>query len=279
MLFCHLILSFLLFSYSLEIVYNLAIRIIDGDSVKIVYSGDTNIGQKRKTNQDSICLLPENDFFAVADGMGGHNGGDIASQMSVQLFKEYFSQHAEKKQKNLGESIIHINKSIYNHGQRNQELKGMGTTITAVQFDEKFANVANIGDSRVYLISNDNLYQLTRDHSLVQEKLNLGIYDRKAAKQDPQKNVLIRTVGFEENVEVDIYKYRLNDNDLFLLCSDGLHGKVCDEDVLKIVQQHVESNKPPQKSDLDNAVEHLIYQANLNGGQDNISVILVSFSK
>lgn len=247
--------------------------------MNIIYSGKTDIGQKRKTNQDSICLLPQKSFFAVADGMGGHNGGDIASQMSVELLDELISAQTQVSEESLIKSVKKINKSIYDHGQQNQELRGMGTTITAAHFDDVFVNVINIGDSRAYLINNGKLYQITRDHSLVQEKLNLGIYDRAGAKDDPQKNVLIRTVGFEEDVEVDLYKYRLNSNDLFLLCSDGLHGKVCDEDILNIINTHLDSAPSPDQQQLDNAVEHLIYQANINGGQDNISVILASFSK
>ena len=244
-------------------------------SVNVEYSGKTDIGQKRKTNQDSICLLPEKDFFAVADGMGGHNGGDIASQMSVELLKEEIISQSEISEEKLTSTIQKINKEVYNHGQKNKELRGMGTTISAVQFDQKFLNLINVGDSRIYLIHKGKLFQMTRDHSLVQEKLNLGIYDREGAKRDPQKNVLIRTIGFEEDVEVDYYKYRLHDNDIVLICSDGLHGKVCDEDILKIVNQHINPTGQAQKKDLDDAVEHLIFQANLNGGQDNISVILV----
>lgn len=242
--------------------------------MQITFCGKTDIGQKRKTNQDSICLLPERHFFAVADGMGGHNGGDIASQMSVKLFHEYLTEHPQIDGEILTNSFHYINQSIYKHGQKYQELKGMGTTISAIQYENKFLNIGNIGDSRVYLINNKNIYQMTRDHSLVQEKLNLGIYDRQGAKEDPQKNVLIRTVGFEEEVEVDIYKYRLNKNDIILICSDGLHGKVCDEDILTIINRHIDPENGVTTQQLSNAVDHLIYQANLNGGQDNISVIL-----
>ena len=244
--------------------------------MSISFSGNTDIGQKRKTNQDSISLLPHIGFFAVADGMGGHNGGDIASQKSVQLFKEYLEKNNSGTPETLEKAVKFINRSIYDHGQSDKSLEGMGTTISAIQFEDKFINIANIGDSRVYLINNNKLFQMTKDHSLVQEKLHLGIYDRQGAKEDPQKNVLIRTVGFESQVEVDIYKYRLNPNDLFLICSDGLHGKLCDEDILKIINQHIDLLQDLTQEDLDNAVEHLIYQANLNGGQDNISVILAS---
>jgi protein phosphatase len=247
-----------------------------GASVSILSSGSSDIGRKRKTNQDSICLLADESFFAVADGMGGHSGGDIASQMSVKLFPDFLSQNKSNMEvpELLNQSIKFINRSIFDHGQKNQDLRGMGTTISALMFSDKFVNIANIGDSRVYMIHNKKLYQMTRDHSLVQEKLNLGIYDRQGAKEDPQKNVLIRTVGFEPEVEVDVYKYRISKSDLFLICSDGLHGKVCDEDIVKIVNSNILDQFNPKQKELDNAVKQLIDQANYNGGQDNISVIL-----
>lgn len=241
----------------------------------IIAFGATDIGRKRKTNQDSIHLYQEKKLFVVADGMGGHNGGDIASQMSVKLFPEYIDQNFEVAPHELLKNAVkHINKSIFEHGKANIELKGMGTTISSIMFDKGLAFIANIGDSRTYLISDKKLYQLTRDHSLVQEKINLGFYDREGGKNDPQKNVLIRTVGFEEEVEVDIYQYKVQKGDLFLICSDGLHGKVSDSDILHIVNEELKTDGSLNQEDLKRTVQILIDQANANGGQDNISVIL-----
>jgi serine/threonine protein phosphatase PrpC len=242
----------------------------------IIAAGATDIGQKRKTNQDSICLYPERHFFAVADGMGGHNGGDIASQMSVKIFPEFIEQNINTMDcaNILENSIKHVNRSIYDHGQKNTELKGMGTTITCIMFDGASIKVGNIGDSRTYLISKKKLYQVTRDHSLVQEKLNIGLYDREGAKNDPQKNVLVRTVGFEPEVDVDVYHYKVARNDMFLLCSDGLHGKVSDEDIIHLVNKFIPDPQNAQKEQIEQAVKALIDQANANGGQDNISVII-----
>jgi PPM family protein phosphatase len=242
----------------------------------LLSSGDTNIGMKRSSNQDSICLYPKRHFFAVADGMGGHSGGDIASQMSVKLLPEFIEQNIEKLTipELMGHSIKFVNKSIYQHGQANKELKGMGTTITAMMLSGNTINIANVGDSRTYMVSQNKLYQMTRDHSLVQEKLNIGIYDREGAKADPQKNVLVRTVGFEPELEVDVYHYTISKNDLFMLCSDGLHGKVSDEDILFIIRKNVPKPSIATQEQLDAAVAELIAQANANGGQDNISVII-----
>lgn len=243
----------------------------------VIAFGGSDIGMKRKTNQDSICLLPEYHFYAVADGMGGHNGGDIASQMSVKLFPQYFAKHSQEVEVEqlLRDSVKHINRSIYDYGQKNIDLRGMGTTISCILLDEKHLNIANIGDSRVYLINQKKIYQLSKDHSLVQEKLNLGIYDREEARLDPQKNVLIRTVGFEKEVEVDTYKYKISKNDIFLICSDGLHGKVADADIINIINSKISDPGNATDEDLHAAVKSLIDQANLNGGQDNISVVLV----
>lgn len=242
----------------------------------LISSGDTHIGQKRSTNQDSICLYPKRNFFVVADGMGGHNGGDIASQMSVKILPEFIENNIEKLEVPLllDKALKHVNRSIYDHGQEHQELKGMGTTITAMMLNGNEVNIANIGDSRTYMVSKNKLYQMTRDHSLVQEKLNIGLYDRAGAAADPQKNVLVRTVGFEPEVDVDVYHYSISKNDIFMLCSDGLHGKVSDEDIIHIVTKHIPNAEKATQACLDATVAELIDQANANGGQDNISVVM-----
>jgi len=118
------------------------------------------------------------------------------------------------------------------------------------------------------------LFQMTRDNSLVQERLNAGFYDRDGAKKDPQKNVLVRTVGFEQGVRPDVYKYKVCKNDLFLICSDGLHGKVADQDLIYILKKYIADHQSIKKEELDLCVQEFIKTANHNGGQDNISVIL-----
>lgn len=242
----------------------------------IISAGDTHIGMKRQSNQDSIFLDSSSHLYCVADGMGGHNGGDIASQMSVELLPKFI-----KANKNnfdietlLDKSIIHVNESLYLHGQKNQELKGMGTTITCITFEDNDIIIANVGDSRAYMVNDKKIYQLTRDHSLVQEKINLGLYGREEARLDNQKNVLIRTVGFEPELEVDVFRHKVTKNDIFILCSDGLHGKVSDEDIIHIVNNHIPHPEAANENSLKLAVQTLIDQANKNGGQDNISVII-----
>jgi serine/threonine protein phosphatase PrpC len=150
----------------------------------------------------------------------------------------------------------------------------MGTTISAIHFRGPLLVVGNVGDSRVYLLNQNNIYQLTRDHSFVQEKLNMGIYTREEAAHDHQKNVLVRSVGFEEQLMVDVFQYRICKNDIFLICSDGLHGKVSDAEILHLVHKNISDPSKCQLSDIELAIQDLIKKANDHGGQDNISVIL-----
>ena len=242
----------------------------------IIFAGATDIGRKRKSNQDSICLDPKHLFFAVADGMGGHNGGDIASQLSTSIMPNYLAQSTEKDDGQLMNNLIQsINSAILKKAEEVPELHGMGTTVSAIKFSGANLIIGNVGDSRVYMINNSHIYQLTRDHSFVQEKLNMNIYSREDAAKDPQKNVLVRSVGFEQDLQVDVFTYRISKNDIFIICSDGLHGKVSDADILEIVRRHVKDPSQCTKSDVEKLVHALIHQANENGGQDNISVIVV----
>lgn len=241
----------------------------------IICAGATDIGRKRKTNQDSICLDHSHHFYAVADGMGGHNGGDIASQLSVKVMPEFFNQNAHQSPDLLMKNMIQeVNRAILQKAEENPDLHGMGTTVSAIHFSGPQLVIGNVGDSRVYMVNNHHIFQMTRDHSFVQEKLNLGIYTRDEAVKDPQKNVLVRSVGFETDLEVDVFHYRVCKNDIFLVCSDGLHGKVSDSDILHIVQRNISDPSRCQLADVEKTVKELIQQANDNGGQDNISVIV-----
>ena len=241
----------------------------------ILCAGASDIGRKRKTNQDSICVDHVNHFYAVADGMGGHNGGDIASQLSVKVMPEFYQKNSTLEPQLLMKNMIQeINRAILQKAEEQPELHGMGTTVSAMYFHGQALIIGNVGDSRVYMVNNDNIFQMTRDHSFVQEKLNLGIYTRDEAVKDPQKNVLVRSVGFENEINVDVFNYRICKNDIFMICSDGLHGKVSDGDILHIVQKNIADPSACGLEDVKNAVDELIQQANDNGGQDNISVIL-----
>jgi PPM family protein phosphatase len=241
----------------------------------IIAAGATDIGRLRKTNQDSICLIDELHFYAVADGMGGHRGGDIASQLSVKIMPTFISEHQHKEPKAVvADCIQFINKSILAEASEHPELNGMGTTIASIFFKGGQLTIGNVGDSRVYLIQRGSIFQLTRDHSFVQEKINMGLATREEGALDKQKNVLVRSVGFEEILQVDVFSYRVAKNDIFLLCSDGLHGKVSDRDILYIVEKNISKPAQATQAEVAQAVKELIDLANANGGQDNISVII-----
>lgn len=242
----------------------------------LIGKGATDIGQKRKTNQDSFFVSSELKLFVVADGMGGHNGGDIASQMIVSLLPEFVKTHPTLEPSLLiSEGIKETNRNIKNYANEHIELVGMGSTIVTFFFKGQNLYIGNVGDSRGYLISGKKIFQLTKDHSLVQEKLNFGIYNREQAALDPQKNVLVRTVGFDDEVNADIFTYKVIRNDIFLSCSDGLHSKVSEEDIVFIINELIPEPSKAKEADIDQAIKTLIKVANDNGGQDNITVILV----
>ncbi len=264
----------------------------------LLCAGLSDIGKKRKTNQDAIYLNPEDKFFIVADGMGGHQGGDVAAQMAIEHASKFVLENlsllaAEEKRssgtKELGENydqtedvkfilkkaVNKANRAIKLKGENNPELAGMGTTLIMLLFYGQKLYITNVGDSRAYLFNAQGIYQLSRDHSLVQEKLNIGIYSREEAALDPYKNVLVRTVGFDPEVEADVFTYKVLRNDLFLLCSDGLHGKVSDSDILNIVKKNITNASEAGLPDVTNTVRDLVEQANKNGGNDNISIVIV----
>jgi serine/threonine protein phosphatase PrpC len=243
----------------------------------LLCSGQSDRGLVRKTNQDSILMNPVHKCFVVADGMGGHLGGDIASQLAVQIFSEELENmgtgHSTKIDV-VKSSILNANKIIFEKSQKEEHLQGMGTTVVCLLIEKSKAYLANVGDSRGYLINNGAIYQLTRDHSLVQEKLNLGIYTRVEAALDRMKNILVRTLGFDLQVEIDIFEYTISKNDIFLICSDGLYGKVSDEEILSLINKHIPEPEIAKTKDLDLVIQELIAHANKYGGNDNISAII-----
>ena len=239
-------------------------------------AGLTDIGQKRNTNQDAIYLNPQKNIFIVADGMGGHKGGDIASNMAIMEVSNYLLKHYEDANpvKIQREAVEKANHAILEYGTKNEKLEGMGTTLVCHLFKGPHLYISNVGDSRSYLIHQKELFQLTSDHSLVQEKLNLGFYTREQAAKDVHKNILVRAVGFEDDIAVDIYSYKVHPHDIFLSCSDGLHGKVSDSDLLSIINTHLPDPPQATQEQVDHTVQELVDQANRNGGNDNISVVV-----
>lgn len=232
----------------------------------------TDIGRKRELNEDYIYTsgqpigaLPN--LFIVADGMGGHKAGDYASMHTVDRFVEVIRELGEEHgvQDAINEAVTAANAYIYQRSRENSNLSGMGTTLVLASCIGNEVIVANIGDSRLYLV-NDAMTQITRDHSLVEEMVTLGGIDREMARNHPDKNIITRAVGVKEEVAADFFEVDLTKGDKLLLCSDGLTNMLRDEEIHQIIQENKE---------LEQAAKALIDAANENGGRDNIAVVLV----
>ncbi|MFA4884346.1 MAG: Stp1/IreP family PP2C-type Ser/Thr phosphatase [Desulfotomaculaceae bacterium] len=229
----------------------------------------TDTGLVRALNEDSLCLSPETGFFAVADGMGGHRAGEVASRMALQILQRELDKRlsrGEKPEDALVDSIKGANTSIYEKSAQNPEWAGMGTTITACLKLENEVLIGQVGDSRAYLLRGNGITRLTEDHSLVQEMVKNGGITEEEAFVHPQRNVLTRALGTGPFLEVDLYRVKVNPGDLLLLCTDGLTGYLRQDELFDTV-----STAP----DLDTAAGRLLKKAIQSGGADNITIILV----
>lgn len=242
--------------------------------------GLTDVGRKREKNEDKLLLLPESQLYMVADGMGGHVAGELASKMAVETVQEVVASLMDDPNATLPESadfkpgdyksylrfaISQASFKIYDQSVKDPKLQGMGTTVVTLLFRENKAYVANVGDSRAYRVRKNKIEQLTVDHSLVGEQIRAGVLGPKEAKDHRLRNVITRSVGFQEEVEADVEAKVIKEGDIFLLCSDGLYNLVEDNEMFDIVSHQ----------SLQNACRHLIDIANTRGGDDNITVILV----
>lgn len=231
----------------------------------------TDIGKKRKLNQDFVYTSDEAvgnlpNVYIVADGMGGHNAGDYASKCTVQTMVREIKGCFEKSPiRILSKAICVANDRIRRKAREDESLYGMGTTVVAATCLGKYLQVANVGDSRLYII-NDEIRQVTRDHSLVEEMVRMGGIDREAAKHHPDKNIITRAIGARDTIEIDFFNEELKNGDIVLLCSDGLTNMLEDEEIGRILKG---------KGSLEERAEKLIEAANNNGGKDNIAVIII----
>lgn len=234
----------------------------------------TDVGLVRNTNEDMFFQSSDKSFplFIVADGMGGHNAGETASKMAVDIIRQYFidnkrSLDNEKKLISIiKNSIKEANKKIYKTSKQSTSLSGMGTTITLAYILKGNIYIGHVGDSRAYIISNGHIYQITEDHSLVQELVKNGSITIEEGKTHPQRNMITRAAGTSEDIEVDIIIKSFNKSDILLICSDGLSNMVNDNEII-----HTFNNE----SLIKKACEDLIKKAKDNGGKDNITVIAI----
>ena len=233
----------------------------------ITVAAKTHCGRVRPINEDSY-LVPEGDSLAlVADGMGGHKAGDFASRFVVDTMVRCMGLYkSDSPVTALRKAIEKTNELLFLEAQRDPDREGMGSTLVAATVDQDTMYVANVGDSRLYVINREEIRQVTRDHSLVEEMVRMGEIPREEARFHPDKNVITRAIGAEYDVKIDFFGHKLRENDKILLCSDGLTNMLEDDEIFDIV------NRPEE---LSRRAGELINRANTYGGKDNISVILV----
>ena len=237
--------------------------------IKTAYLTDT--GRKRELNEDYIyaCENPVGNLpnlFIVADGMGGHNAGDYASDFTVNTMVEEITASFEKNPSIIFQKAISVaNQKLREIASKDTSKRGMGTTVVAATCMGRYLQVANVGDSRLYVV-NDTIKQITTDHSYVEEMIRRGSLQRENARSNPNKNIITRAVGAKNDIQADIYVVELKPGDLLLMCSDGLSNMLEDEEMRMIIKR---------QRDIVEMVEELVKAANENGGKDNISVILI----
>lgn len=247
------------------------------------YYGTSDLGLRRKHNEDHFVVDPELGFFAVADGMGGHPYGEKASLIAIETAHDAIrnSKDSDGFQDTDNEAsisaashfmkkiILQANQKILSCISEKDELRGMGTTIVAVKLLGQSTVIGYVGDSRAYLIRGQKIQQLTTDHSWVNEQIKAGYLKKSEAEAHPLRNIITRALGIGENVDVEVVNQKISADDIMILCSDGLNTSLSDNEIMKEVLSH--------KKDLKKACHNLIQRVNSNGGEDNTTIIAVKF--
>jgi len=238
----------------------------------LLFFNKTDIGCKRRVNQDYTYATDKyigklENLYIVADGMGGHNAGDYASKYTVETVVNEVKMSTENKTfRIIGKAIRVANEKIRAKAREDISLNGMGTTIVVATVENHQLLIANVGDSRLYIVNNKSIRQITRDHSLVEEMVRMGGMDPEVARNHPDKNIITRAIGARDSVEVDFFQEDLQEGDLVLMCSDGLTNMLSDEEIANICRLELP---------IEGKVDALINAANDNGGKDNIAVVLI----
>ena len=249
------------------------------DALQIACLSDT--GKVRDLNEDSIAVRREHGVAVLADGMGGYNAGEVASSMAVELLSKGLArswtdevrQGLDRRgtmlaaQALMQQQVRAANVAIYERAQADVQCRGMGTTLVAGLLYDNFITVAHAGDARMYRLRGETLKQLTHDHSLLQEQIDCGMIRKEDAHLSANRNLVTRAIGVDPGEVAEIHSYDVEPDDIYLLCSDGLHGLVSDEDI--------QANLAMLKANLDLAAQQLIDAANDAGGTDNVSVVLI----
>ncbi|MGD8316310.1 MAG: Stp1/IreP family PP2C-type Ser/Thr phosphatase [Myxococcales bacterium] len=256
--------------------------------MNFIAAGLSDVGLQREHNEDSYCILSKHRLFVVADGMGGHRAGDIASRMATAEMASFFDASSfdaeapwigdadarlSSDQNRLVSAVKLANQRIFQASIRNRSVQGMGTTVVGALFDRRNRKVqiVHVGDSRAYRIRSGRITQLTRDHSLLNDYLLVMPNLTDAQKQRLPSNVITRALGMHDAVAVDLSVEDVEPSDSYVLCSDGLNGMVSDDRILDIVQS--------ADHDVEKAAKGLVAEANRNGGEDNITVVIVRITE
>jgi serine/threonine protein phosphatase PrpC len=226
----------------------------------------TDPGRTRRHNEDAYVIEPP--LFAIADGMGGAQAGEVASRLATAALREGRGNGGGEQR--IADLIQEANRRVYDRSSTDPNTSGMGTTITVALVEDEYVAFGHVGDSRAYLIRDERMEQLTEDHSLVNELLKTGKLSREEAETHPQRSVITRALGTDPDVDVDTFSVRAENGDLFLLCSDGLTDMVSEESILEVVERN--------RGDIDGALKALVREANRGGGQDNITVVAFEIS-
>ena len=249
-------------------------------NARVIAAGETNVGMKRTHNEDSFAVIDDDHLYIVADGMGGHASGEVASKMAIDTVRDFFKATSAdpeatwpyKMDKSRGyeenrliTGIKLANLRIYEAAQRDPKLRGMGTTVVAILVVDDGVLIGHVGDSRVYRLRDGQLEQLTEDHSLLNDYIKMKRLTEEEIANFPHKNVIVRALGMKDTVKVDTQLDKPQPGDIYVLCSDGLCGPASDDEIRDIVLQY---------SDLKTASQKLIERANEKGGPDNITVVL-----
>lgn len=243
--------------------------------------GLTHVGRQRQHNEDSFLVENDARLFLVADGMGGHAAGEIASRIAVDSISEFilhtkedegtwphaYDENLKRSTNRLMAAVRLANTRVLEAMRKDARLRGMGTTVVACLADETTVSVAHVGDSRAYLIRDNQLSRITNDHSWVFEQVQAGMLTEAEAEKHPLRNVITRALGGALQVSPDAREIEAKSGDVYLLCSDGLTGMVPEDEILRLVNSH--------DGDLEAACQELIDAANANGGLDNVTAVLV----
>lgn len=248
--------------------------------------GATDLGLRRKLNEDSLFVDNEVGLFVVADGMGGHNAGEIASKLAVETVSNFVQRSSAEEEitwpygvdprlslnaNRLLTAVMLANKRVWKEADQRQDYTGMGTTIVAALADKDTISFVSAGDSRAYRLRNRSFQQMTVDDSWVQAAVDEGVLLPEEAESHPMKNIITKAIGAKENIDITVDEYPLEDADLYLLCSDGLHGMIPEARLSEIVKA--------SDGSLPDLVRELIAAANRNGGKDNITALALRYHR